>query len=46
MNDMKKIVDYEIAVEKLQKKSCERDECIASAHVAAGGTMLTASLKS
>ena len=33
MNDMKKMTDYEIAVERRLEKSCERNGWIASAHV-------------
>ena len=36
MNDMKKMADYEIAVERRLEKSCERDGWVASAHVAFG----------
>ena len=36
MDNMKKIADYEIAVERRLEKSCERDGWIASAHVAFG----------
>lgn len=37
MNDMKKMTDYEIAVERRLENFCERDGWIASAHVAFGG---------
>jgi len=36
MNDMKKITDYEIAVERRLEKACERDGWVASAHVSFG----------
>jgi len=37
MNTMKKITNYEIAVERRLENACERDGWIASAHVAFGG---------
>ena len=36
MDNMKKIADYEIAVERRLEKSCERDGWIASVHVVFG----------
>ena len=36
MDDLKKMADYEIAVERRLEKSCERDGWVASAHVAFG----------
>ena len=45
MNDMKKMTDYEIAVERRLEKSCERDGWIASAHVAFGGDYVDCQLE-
>ena len=36
MDNIKKIADYEIAVERRLEKACERDGWIASAHVSFG----------
>ena len=36
MNDMKKMTDYETALELRQEKSCELDRRITSVHVAFG----------
>ena len=45
MEDMKKMADYEIAVERRLEKSCERDEWTASAHVALGGDYVDCQLE-
>ena len=45
MDDMKKMTDYKIAVERRLKKSCERDGWIASAHVAFGGDYVDCQLE-
>ena len=45
MDDMKKMTDYKIAVERRLEKSCERDGWIASAHVAFGGDYVDCQLE-
>lgn len=45
MDNMKKMADYEIAVERRLEKSCERDGWIASAHVAFGGDYVDCQLE-
>ena len=45
MDTMKKMADYEIAVERRLEKSCERDGWIASAHVAFGGDYVDCQLE-
>lgn len=45
MDDLKKMADYEIAVERRLEKSCERDGWIASAHVAFGGDYVDCQLE-
>ena len=45
MNDMKKITEYEIAVERRLEKACERDGWIASAHVAFGADCVDCQLE-
>lgn len=45
MDDLKKMTDYEIAVERRLEKSCERDGWIASAHVAFGGDYVDCQLE-
>ena len=45
MDNMKKMTDYEIAVERRLEKSCERDGWIASAHVAFGGDYVDCQLE-
>ena len=45
MNDMKKITDYEIAVERRLEKACERDGWVASAHVSFGADYVDCQLE-
>ncbi len=45
MDDLKKMIAYEIAVERRLEKSCERDGWIASAHVAFGGAYVDCQLE-
>ena len=45
MNDMKRITEYEIAVERQLEKACERDGWIASAHVAFGADYVDCQLE-
>ena len=45
MDTMKKMTDYEIAVERRLEKSCERDGWIAAAHVAFGGDYVDCQLE-
>ena len=45
MNNMKKMTDYEIAVERRLEESCEREGWIASAHVAFGGDYVDCQLE-
>ncbi len=45
MNDMKKITDYEIAVERRLEKACERDGWVVSAHVSFGADYVDCQLE-
>lgn len=45
MDNIKKMADYEIAVERRLEKFCERDGWIASAHVAFGGDYVDCQLE-
>ena len=45
MNDMKKMTDYETALERRLEKACERNGWIASAHVAFGGDYVNCQLE-
>lgn len=45
MNDMKKMMDYETALERRLEKACERNGWIASAHVAFGGDYVNCQLE-
>lgn len=45
MNDMKKMTDYETALERRLEKTCERNGWIASAHVAFGGDYVNCQLE-